>query len=388
MSFVVTALAFLLISTRQASTPQVSALRPQYPATLHGVEDVIVASYVVGIDGSVRDVKILTQRPNQAMADATVAAVQQWHLRPLMMKGVLQERQETRSFFFTPPDGTPLNLGVSRSQNARIRDAGSTVSIASGSEWLLSIAMFGDFELTGEVRLAEGSIASLLVRAWADLGQKRSGRDEAYRVALGGDPQRPAGTVTGDRLSATTKSYDAEAAEAYRSGLSSWQPLKVECADRSLRVTLGGRLVTDAELLDGVVGHLGFEVSKGSIEYRTMRVVRQDRYRESVPLEVLFPYVYSSQDGAQTAAEPVLKRGPKAEYTLKAMRQRSAGMVALQAIVETDGSIGAVQVTRSLNEELDASAVRAVKKWFFEPAKVEGQPVRCLIDVELTFSPS
>jgi TonB family protein len=331
-------------------------------------------------------VKIVTKKPTPALADATVAALQQWRLKPAMKNGAPQEKQVTRSFFFTPPDGLPLQLGLNRVQYALVHDDRGTASIASGADWLLSNAMFEDFVLTGEVRVPEASAASLIIRAWAAAGQPKNSDDEAYRITLA-DRRLPPGSVTGQALTATTKTYDAGAAEAYRQVMSSWQPLKVECLDRTLRVSLGGRLVSESELVDGAVGHIGIEVSKGLIQVRGLLVRRLDQYRESVPLGVLYPdaHLPDPVDIASGITEPTLQHGERPSYTRLAMSERTEGTVVMEAVVEADGSVGAVQVVQSLSEELDASSVRTVKRWRFGPAKLHGEPVRCLVDVQLSF---
>jgi len=381
----IAALVLWVAAAQQAATPQVFAPPPQYPGTLHDVEGKVDASYVVGTDGVVRDIKILKKKPNPAFVDATVAALQQWRLKPLIKDGVPREQRVTRTFFFTPPDGFLLVLGVHGSLNGRVHEGSGKVSIASGSEWLLSLPMFSDFELTGEVRVPEGSVASLLIRAWPDESEQKTSGDEAYRVALGADPKRPVGSITGEALKVTTKSYDAEAAEAYRGAMTSWQPMRVECLDRGLRVFLGGRLVTEAELIDGFVGHLGLEVEKGSIDVRNLGVRRQDRYRDNVPLGGLYPGAYAIEKELGITP-PTLQQAPRPSYTRKAMGDKTQGVVALEAIVERDGSVGAVKVVRSLSDELDASGVRTVKRWHFAPATMHGEAVACIVDIELSFT--
>jgi TonB family protein len=225
-----------------------------------------------------------------------------------------------------------------------------------------------------------------LIRAWPDESEQKTSGDEAYRVALGADPERRVGSVRGEAFHVTTKSYDAEAAEAYRRAMTtSWQSMKIECQDRSLRVTLGGRLVTDAELIDGVVGHLGLEVTKGSINVRNLRVRRQDRYRDNVPLGVLYPGAYAPEKELGIVP-PTLQQAPRPSYTRKAMGERTQGVVAFEAIVERDGSVGDVRIVRGLSDELDASGLRTIKRWHFGPATRHGDAVRCIVDIELSFT--
>jgi protein TonB len=86
-------------------------------------------------------------------------------------------------------------------------------------------------------------------------------------------------------------------------------------------------------------------------------------------------------------AHPRLIKETKPNYTGEAMRQRIEGVVWMEAIVEADGSVGEVRVTQSLDKEyvLDEEAVRAVKQWRFAPAMQEGEPVRVLVEVQMSF---
>jgi TonB family protein len=53
-----------------------------------------------------------------------------------------------------------------------------------------------------------------------------------------------------------------------------------------------------------------------------------------------------------------------------------------------DGSVGAVQITRSLDQTfgLDQEAIRTVKKWRFAPGTRQGRPVPVLVEIEMTFT--
>jgi TonB family protein len=79
---------------------------------------------------------------------------------------------------------------------------------------------------------------------------------------------------------------------------------------------------------------------------------------------------------------------PRPNYTADAMRAKVQGVVALEAVVRPDGSVGDVKITRSLDQHfgLDMEAIRTVKSWRFRPAKRNGEPVPVWVDVELTFT--
>jgi TonB family protein len=86
--------------------------------------------------------------------------------------------------------------------------------------------------------------------------------------------------------------------------------------------------------------------------------------------------------------QPVLVREFKPNYTPEAMRAKIQGVVWLEAVVNENGSVGQVRVTRSLDPTfgLDLEAERTVKKWIFSPGTRLGRPVPVLIEIEMSFT--
>ena len=70
------------------------------------------------------------------------------------------------------------------------------------------------------------------------------------------------------------------------------------------------------------------------------------------------------------------------------MKSKIEGIVEMEAVVLTDGTVGEVRVVRSLDKQfgLDDAAVEALKKWRFTPARREGIAVPVLVTVEMTFT--
>jgi protein TonB len=85
---------------------------------------------------------------------------------------------------------------------------------------------------------------------------------------------------------------------------------------------------------------------------------------------------------------PRLIKETKPAYTADAMRAKIQGLVQLEAIVLTDGSVGRVRIVRSLDTTfgLDDEAVAAVKRWRFLPGTLAGRAVPVLVQIELTFT--
>ena len=93
--------------------------------------------------------------------------------------------------------------------------------------------------------------------------------------------------------------------------------------------------------------------------------------------------VYRPGDGVLA---PVLVKEVKPQYTAEARKAGIQGVVVLDCVVETDGRVGDVTVTKSLDEGLDQEAVKAARQWRFEPGKKDAKPVRVLITLEMTFT--
>ena len=76
------------------------------------------------------------------------------------------------------------------------------------------------------------------------------------------------------------------------------------------------------------------------------------------------------------------------QYTSDAMRAKVQGTVLLECVVRPDGTVGDVQIVRSLDPTfgLDLQAVTAARKWRFAPGMRLGEPVPVLITIELTFT--
>jgi TonB family protein len=85
---------------------------------------------------------------------------------------------------------------------------------------------------------------------------------------------------------------------------------------------------------------------------------------------------------------PEVLHEERPQYTSGAMRAKVQGIVEVEAIVMTDGTVGQVQVVRSLDDRwgLDDKAVEAVKRWRFRPGTRFGKPVPVLVNIELTFT--
>jgi len=74
------------------------------------------------------------------------------------------------------------------------------------------------------------------------------------------------------------------------------------------------------------------------------------------------------------------------EYPEDARAKKIEGTVVLGLTIDHDGLPQSIQVKKSLYPSLDQSAIEAVRKWRFEPALKNGQPVSMWVNVEVYFA--
>ncbi len=76
---------------------------------------------------------------------------------------------------------------------------------------------------------------------------------------------------------------------------------------------------------------------------------------------------------------------PKPQYPALAAASHYTGVVILEAVIATDGSVRDVKVLRGLGMGLTEAAVDAVKQWRYKPAMLEGVPVQFALTVTVNF---
>jgi TonB family protein len=74
------------------------------------------------------------------------------------------------------------------------------------------------------------------------------------------------------------------------------------------------------------------------------------------------------------------------KYPEKALRDGTQGRVQVDFIIEKDGSISNVRVSKGVSDELDAEAVKVISaspKW--KPGRVDGEKVRTSMTIPVEF---
>jgi TonB family protein len=90
--------------------------------------------------------------------------------------------------------------------------------------------------------------------------------------------------------------------------------------------------------------------------------------------------------GEEGVKAPVIIKEVKPQYSRDAMERKVQGTVELRAVVLKNGAVGSIEVTKSLEPDLDQAAIDALKQWRFRPGTKGDKPVDVEVSVELTFT--
>lgn len=82
---------------------------------------------------------------------------------------------------------------------------------------------------------------------------------------------------------------------------------------------------------------------------------------------------------------PKLLHREDPEFSLESRSKHQQGTVILAVIIGEDGRVRNIRVVRPLGYGLDENAVKAVRKWRFQPGMKDGKPVAVMIEVEVSF---
>ena len=84
--------------------------------------------------------------------------------------------------------------------------------------------------------------------------------------------------------------------------------------------------------------------------------------------------------------QPVITRKVEAKYTPAAYKAKASGVVILCAVINPQGRVDRSAVKRSDNSLLDPSALDALKRWRFRPARLNDRPVAIAVELEFVFN--
>ena len=83
--------------------------------------------------------------------------------------------------------------------------------------------------------------------------------------------------------------------------------------------------------------------------------------------------------------KPEKVHAPPPRYTEAARRARIQGVVIVQAIIDKSGVVTNVRVLKGLRMGLSEEAVKAIQRWRFRPATLNGKPVDVYYNLTVNF---
>ena len=278
-----------------------------------------------------------------------------------------------------PPAASPALQFViaDRALKTHASVANNELTITAGAnEPYLSSATVTDFEIAGEVRFDGNADAALLLYAWEP---EISSAPPVFPLRLANSPRL--GELSGRGVHAT---HDAKVAASFLASAGDWQWIRLSCVGPHVRVWVAGGILADGTLPAPQYGRIGLEVTKGSVSLRNWQIVRSNGLATR-PLKEDNPDAPDAEAKPPGLTLPKLLHEVKPQYTGNAMRSKVQGNAELEAIVERDGFVGPIRITKTLDHELDIQAIRAVRQWLFTPASIDGEPVRCRVNIVMTF---
>ena len=201
------------------------------------------------------------------------------------------------------------------------------------------------------------------------------------RIGLDTTGKRPLGVISayeGEVQQAT----GVVAASPKATGV--WSDVEVRAQDNRISVAIDGTTVQEVAVTGIWAGYIGFAAERGTMEYRGFSVTSTDVGTDCVKSALeMGLVVVRPKLGVRL---PLMLTAGKPRYTADAMGRQVQGAVLLEAVVLPDGSVGPVCVVKSLDPDLDASALAAAKAFRFSPGSENEKPVPVLVRIELTFT--
>ena len=217
----------------------------------------------------------------------------------------------------------------------------------------LSSMKVGDFEASGEIAVSGETAATVLVGASVDDDWRPHRR-----------LQLPLPATLGD----------------------GWMPMTITSRSGHVTVAVNGAAIAAQDFTDDPYGRFGFEVSRGKLSLRRWHVTREDAYLDPRPLTASNPDLVELGKLPADVAQPRLIHEVHVRYAEDAARHGVEGTVEVEGVVERDGSVSAVRVSQSVDDDLDRAMVQAVRQWRFTPLVLRGEPVRWHLVVTVPFA--
>ena len=92
-------------------------------------------------------------------------------------------------------------------------------------------------------------------------------------------------------------------------------------------------------------------------------------------------------DAASSAVAPRLSAHPDPVYPVAALQNGIAGTVGLELTIDESGHVVDAKIVQPAGNGFDEAALAAVQSWSFEPATLNGTPIRATVQLSLPFVP-
>lgn len=96
-------------------------------------------------------------------------------------------------------------------------------------------------------------------------------------------------------------------------------------------------------------------------------------------------YYYEALRVGGNVTKPRKVYAPPPVYTEKARKLRVKGVVIVEAIIGRDGCLNNMHILKGLPDGLDGSALMALSNWVFDPATLDGKPVKVYYTLTVNF---
>lgn len=267
-------------------------------------------------------------------------------------------------------------LGIAKSLTGRISLHEGTLLIPPSSAWVTLPVSRADFQLDLDLRFERGAEAGIVVRGFfAPDGEPRDPR-RGLEIWIPHPADGNASLVVRHVGKRREVPFEAGLWPRIARPDGEWHSVRVLGTGEMIRVLIDGTQVLVGNGAFAGAGGIAFRARGGPVEWR--RVLLSKPPERPRPPDVTLP----EDEGVQ---KPTIQRSVKPGYSRKAMDRQVEGSVWIECVVLEDGGVGDVHVVAPLDPDLDAEAIKAVRKWRFRPATRDGRPVKMQVMIEMTF---
>jgi TonB family protein len=118
---------------------------------------------------------------------------------------------------------------------------------------------------------------------------------------------------------------------------------------------------------------------------RHLLCLARSRFAEEIDRVAEDGMILSALSTGRSIRTPEIVGQVRSKYTAEARAKRVTGEVIVETVIDREGCVREARVLKGLPFGLNESALAAVKGWAFEPAKLEGKPVRVYLVVKIHY---